>query len=287
MAWGRLDDQLHQNGKVWSFSDKAFRLWVYSISFCNAKIDRDPEGRLSEDEVRGLCRLAGATTRTVAELVDKRGWDRAVAGYLVHDYPLYGPFRDRTNAERQRRFRAKRRDVTPDAIHENDAPIVTDNDPVTRYGNDPIPIPSPIPHEASSLAEDLRTKETARADGTADAVRAFAVPKPGLAPGSPHLVVQRALAGALNCAEPETTSERRKWAAPIAELVRAHVTAAEVPGLVAAFQEINSVPCTPQGIANQLERLRAPRPVVAANGRHKPNAFDQIDLAVARMKGEL
>jgi hypothetical protein len=165
VAWGRLDDQLHQNGKVLSFSDRAFRVWVYSISFCNAKHARDATGSLSEDEARALCRLAAAPRTVIAELLDKRGWDRAPAsrgapaGYAVHDYPKYGPFFDRTNAQRQKRFRDARRDGA-DVTRDQAVSHGSDNGVVTRYVTDPIPIPNPIPHAAASHTEHGAQQET-------------------------------------------------------------------------------------------------------------------------------
>src|SRR5262245_6046071 len=109
MPWGRLDDQLHQNEKVLSLSDKAFRVWLYSISYCNAKRSRDPAGTLTMATVQALCRLAGAGAGVVAELLAKRGWDEVVGGFVVHDFPAYGPPADPTAAERMARWREKQR----------------------------------------------------------------------------------------------------------------------------------------------------------------------------------
>lgn len=35
MPWSKLDDGLHENAKIGAMSDKAFRLWVYSITYCS------------------------------------------------------------------------------------------------------------------------------------------------------------------------------------------------------------------------------------------------------------
>lgn len=108
MPWGRLEDTLHQNGKVWSFSDKAFRLWAYSISFCNAKRRKDPEGNISREEALGLCRIARAPASSIDELVRKRGWDQADDGcYRLHDFTEYGPNTEdpATASRRQQLFR--------------------------------------------------------------------------------------------------------------------------------------------------------------------------------------
>jgi HNH endonuclease len=92
MPWGRLDDQLHQNGKVLAFSDKAFRVWMYSISFCNAKRAKDPIGHLTEVEALAVVRLAKARPAVIREILDRVGWEQAADGrYVVHDFPKYGP----------------------------------------------------------------------------------------------------------------------------------------------------------------------------------------------------
>lgn len=160
MPWGRLDDQLHQNEKVLSFSDKAFRVWMYSISYCNAKRARDPVGTLSIDAAQAICRWAQARPAVRDELVAKGGWERSGDGYVVHDFDKYGPGLDRTNAQRQKRYRNAHRDVTAESDHENDEPRnVSDNGTVTRYGNDPVPVPVPVPSTASPT-ESLPQQET-------------------------------------------------------------------------------------------------------------------------------
>src|SRR5262245_8420336 len=149
MPWGRLDDALHQNAKVLSFSDKAFRLWVYSISYCNAKRHADPVGRLSEPAAQALCRLAEAKPATVAELVAKRGWELVDGGYLVHDFPDYGPPTDRTAAERQRRHRALTREGNG-----------VSHGGVTRDGYAPVPGPVPVPMSSPPHEQETSRQQT-------------------------------------------------------------------------------------------------------------------------------
>lgn len=144
------------------------------------------------------------------------------------------------------------------------------------------------------LDTDTDTEEETETDGVADATPvpdareralAFAVPKPGIAPGSPQGVLSRALAAALGCEEPATPSERRKWFPAIAEMLHAGVTADEIPRLVAAFEERNTVPCTPQGIVNQLAQLRAPRPATTRAAPHGRRVIaDPITEAKARIE---
>lgn len=269
MPWGRVDDGLHANGKVWLLSDRAFRIWWYSVSYCNAKRGRDPLGRLTQAEAEAVCRLARTTTagairRIIAELVAPHPplygafWERDGQDYVVHDFPDYGPKLDLTAAERQRRRRGK------SASH---ADVTRDSHADVTH---PVPVPGPVPHEASSLTKRISPEETARAPEPIERARALAVPKPDLM--SPHeRSLSTALAAALGCAEPTTTSEARRWLGAIREMVHAApaVTQAEVPRLVQVFEERNSVPCTPQGIVNQLEQLRGGRPAPRQNGRPK------------------
>lgn len=132
--------------------------------------------------------------------------------------------------------------------------------------------------DTSPQTEDLHTEATARATETVDAVRAFAFPKPGLAPGSPQVALSRALAASLDCSEPTTKSERARWAEAIREMLHATppVSQGEIPRLVNAFRERYTVPCTPQSLVNHLSQLRADEPVPRANGHGaKPSNLER------------
>lgn len=154
MPWGRLDDSLHDNEKIWSFTDKAFRVWMYSISVCNKKRKRDPDGHLTQEAALTVCRLAKAPPRVVDELVQKRGWDRLEGGgYVVHDFPDYGPKLDKTVNERVARHRDRQR---------GNAPETADVTPLPHAHANPVSVPSPVPHEASTQTEDQHTEATAR-----------------------------------------------------------------------------------------------------------------------------
>jgi hypothetical protein len=273
MPWARLDDDFHDNGKILGLSHQAFRLYVCAITYSRR---HRTGGVLTASQVWALCGQQRVAKAAVQELVEHRAWhaDEARSGYQIHDFDQYQPKSDETAAERMRRHRGRAKPS------DSERTVTVRDDGVTRNGDAPVPMPSPNPvpsQQTATPSEPIHQDGAARAPEPIESVRAFAVPKPGLAPGSPHLALQRALAAALHCAEPETASERRKWTAPIAEMVRANVTAAEVPRLVATFGELNSVPCTPQGIVNQLTRLRSDEPVrPAANGRRE-STRSQLD----------
>jgi hypothetical protein len=161
MPWGKLDDQLHDNEKVWSFTDKEFRVWMYSISYCNKKRRRDPAGTLTQEAAETVCRLAGAARKVIEGVVRKRGWDRIDGGYVVHDFSLYGPKEDQTATERQRRHRDK------EERHADEKEVVT---PASRRdsGRDShrdahvrgSPVPVPVPSGSTSSEHQPEEVET-------------------------------------------------------------------------------------------------------------------------------
>jgi len=156
MPWGRLDDQLYDNGKTLSFSDKAFRLWMHSISYaCRHKTG----GTLSQEQADYLARGIKASSKTIAELVEKRGWHATDSGYAIHDFDHYNGHKvDTTVGERVKRYRASRNgDVTAVETLEVMAPVtvvtpdvtplqsVTVTLPTRVHAAGPVPNPNPVP----------------------------------------------------------------------------------------------------------------------------------------------
>lgn len=164
MGWGRMDDRMWRNPKVLSFSDKAFRLWVTSISYGNSAESR-PHGFLTDGQVAMLVGTARATRRTVDELVDKRGWDKVEGGYLVHDLTDYVK-RDETAAERQQRHRENvrreqegRDEITPNVTANESENGVTSRVTVTPNVTVPLPVSrNPVPAEAKASELSPRGK---------------------------------------------------------------------------------------------------------------------------------
>lgn len=142
MAWSRFEDDLDENAKVADFSDKAFRLWLYSITFATRNRTR---GVLTNAQVRMLfAKIPGAAARHRDELVRLRGWDESEGGIRVHDYDEYHP-KDPTAADRQARFRDRNKDRYGNRYPERNQPVtraVTSSLPPREY---PIPIPNPDP----------------------------------------------------------------------------------------------------------------------------------------------
>lgn len=140
MAWSRLEDDLDENEKVASFSDRTFRLWILSIPFSTR---RRTCGFLSPDHIRLLTVKCGASGRNVEELVEKGGWERVQGGYLIHDYAKYHP-KDPTAAERAKRYRDRNagRDEYRDAKRNANRNAVTVGT-VTSSGSGTLPDPDP------------------------------------------------------------------------------------------------------------------------------------------------
>lgn len=180
MPWGRVEDDLHDNGKVATLSDRAFRVWWYSVSYCNKKRLDDPEGHLSRTEAVDLCqrhRARPLTAKGVASVIrelsepteDRDGvfWEPCGKGFIVHDFPQYGPKLDQTAAERQRNHRDKSRNVTRDS-HGKDG--------VTRMHARPEPVPGPVPVPgAATTSEHQPEKATPEEEHTPPGERALAL----------------------------------------------------------------------------------------------------------------
>ena len=103
MAWAKFTDKLHENDKVGSVSDAAFRLWVLSITWSNDKLT---DGHVPTSRPVRLLVLRNAK-KTIAELVAAKLWHQAAhpcttclaqratkkvldpipsGGYLIHHY---------------------------------------------------------------------------------------------------------------------------------------------------------------------------------------------------------
>lgn len=87
MGYAQLDNGFWLNEKVDSVSDKAFRLYVRSISFSSANLT---DGFISDRNLK----LLGGTTKIAEELVKAQApggsdfglWERVEGGYAIHDY---------------------------------------------------------------------------------------------------------------------------------------------------------------------------------------------------------
>jgi hypothetical protein len=77
VAWARIHDGAMSHPKVITLSDKAFRLWVWGLSYCQMHLT---DGAIPAAAIPPPPRTA--TLLTLAHL-----WDaREAGGYVVHDY---------------------------------------------------------------------------------------------------------------------------------------------------------------------------------------------------------
>jgi len=111
MPWVRLDDRFPSHRKVALLSDRAFRLYVSALCWSSENLT---EGRILAKELPLVSRVRGPKT-AAAELEAAGLWDRAEAGWVIHDYLEYNPDRARVqadreaNAARQKAFRERKK----------------------------------------------------------------------------------------------------------------------------------------------------------------------------------
>lgn len=111
MPWVKLDDRFPTHRKVALLSDRAFRLYVSGLCWSSENLT---EGRILAKELPLISRVRGPKT-AAAELEAAGLWDRADAGWVIHDYLEYNPDRARVqanreaNAARQKAFRERKK----------------------------------------------------------------------------------------------------------------------------------------------------------------------------------
>lgn len=110
MAWGRIDDRLDDSPKIAELSDKAFRLFFYALSWsCRNRSN----GEITKATARMLAGKIGggnATIRELTRVTDATGksfFEVVGEVFYIHDFDKYHPV-DRTNTQRQKRYREKR-----------------------------------------------------------------------------------------------------------------------------------------------------------------------------------
>lgn len=87
MTHAKLDKVFHENPKVVAMSDKAFRLYVCSITYSFGH--RLLNGRLSPGQVLVLRTLTSAGPPVVDELLKLNAWEIDGDGFRIHDYEKY------------------------------------------------------------------------------------------------------------------------------------------------------------------------------------------------------
>lgn len=287
MVWFKLDDGFFDHPKVVQAGRDARDLWLAAGCYSANKLT---DGFIAYEVLPLLAIKAGV--RNPRALADRLVASRAQSvhglfepregGYAIHDYLDFNPSRATVLAERDKTrqkvadWRAAKKGGNPAGNPVTDLVSNPGSNPVGNGA--PVPVPRPGPHEAATQSEDLHREATARATETAvERARAFGVPKPG-AMSPQERALSRALAAALEQAEPATPSEERGWILPIREMVRATppVVQGEIPRLVTVYRELYTTPCTPQAIVNRLSQLRADQPAPKARPNGKAPQTDPM-----------
>jgi hypothetical protein len=105
MRYVLLLESAYDNGKLCSFSHRAFRLWANSLSYARK---HRTDGHLSTAQAAVLLRLYQLTSRDAEELVTKGGWELVDDGYRIHDFLDVNPTEEELDAVTEARVEAGR-----------------------------------------------------------------------------------------------------------------------------------------------------------------------------------
>lgn len=136
MTWFKVDDSFHSHPKVIATDPAALGLWVVAGSWCGSNLT---DGFVP-DHV--LPRLLPGAPKLASKLVKAGLWKRTEGGHLFHDWHERNPSSEQVKrerdaaAERQRKWREKRRNASSHAVSNGVTNGVTNSAP-TRP--DPTP----------------------------------------------------------------------------------------------------------------------------------------------------
>jgi hypothetical protein len=134
MSWTRLDDGFDENEHILDLTDQEFRLYVCAITCARRN---KTGGLMSRARAAGLARKHGLPEAAIDGLVEKGRWEPADGGWLIHDFPKYGPPADLSEkrAEARRQGAASR-------WHRSGKPMA--NARQTDGTGTPVPVPVPV-----------------------------------------------------------------------------------------------------------------------------------------------
>jgi hypothetical protein len=108
VAWVRIHDGAMTHPKVIGLSDKAFRLWIWGLSYS--------QQHLTNGAIPAAA-IPARVSRATSDLLDKGLWEQLASGYQVHDYLDWNDSRDvvlKKRTEAKERMQAARdRRTTP------------------------------------------------------------------------------------------------------------------------------------------------------------------------------
>lgn len=141
MSWLRVDDGFANHPKIARLTDRELRIWIRTLCYC-ARYENPAVDDATMSEVVGL-KPATVQAFVSAGLLD------VVSGRIeVHDWHEYQP-KDKTGAERQKRWRERNArvttDVTDDALPR---PVPSRKDPSDG-------VTSPVDERTPSVEETI------------------------------------------------------------------------------------------------------------------------------------
>lgn len=161
MPWTKIDDDFLTNAKVTRLSDAAFRAYALSMVFCSKNLT---DGIVDTGSARSF-----GWTKRAKELVASGVWEVTDGGWMVHDYLVYNPTREKVLKERADAAArvAKYRAGNGDGSQVGNAVTDVDTNECSNTPS-PIPIPDPVPRSPDS-EPDSPASEISRAPQHADA----------------------------------------------------------------------------------------------------------------------
>lgn len=140
MSWVKLDDGFFTNLKAVAAGLDGRALYIAGLCFCASGLT---DGFIPADAVPVVAASAGVKAKLVARLVELGLWREVTGGYLVHDYLLYNPSREKVESdrkastERQRRARSNgvTDGVTSSAPSSSRPDVLTSPPPLTVVGD--------------------------------------------------------------------------------------------------------------------------------------------------------
>ena len=120
MAWVRIHDGATRHRKIFTLSDRAFRMWIEGLSHVQEGLT---DGFIPAYALRNFG--ARVSAKATTELVAAGLWSTTDGGYEVHDYLDWNESRDVITKKRDeargrvRRYREKEKRVTEPVQHAN------------------------------------------------------------------------------------------------------------------------------------------------------------------------
>lgn len=187
MPWARLDERFPSHRKVRRLTSDAFRLHVSAICWSSENLT---DGKILAGELTMVSSDVKKHERLAGECVAAGVWDLLPDGWLIHDYLLYNPSREKVLREREAKREAGRRGGQAKASALAGATAVA-RPPASNVldpGGYPVPVPVP-----SSCVVDRSSPVTGREDEDRDLIAGSLDACRRLRPDWNELGIRRAL----------------------------------------------------------------------------------------------